>query len=80
MPSLLYGPPWLNPEKIFQNKGSQKAGKRYLKLVFANTVIHKGAVLLIFNVEHTGSVLQTCLSTLLRCYLVSENLASKFIS
>ena len=32
------GPPWLDPQKNFQNEGSQKAGKWYFEIGFANTV------------------------------------------
>jgi len=44
--------------KIFKNKGPQMAGKCYfLRLVFANKVSNKRAVLLIFKAGFTESVL-----------------------
>ena len=33
-PKSTMGPPRLGPEKIFQNKGSQKAQKRYFQMGF----------------------------------------------
>ena len=36
-------------------------GRWYLKLVFANTVIHKSSILLIFEAQFTESVLGTLL-------------------
>ena len=35
---VYYGPAMAGLGEIFQNEGSQMAGKRYLRLVFANTV------------------------------------------
>ena len=33
-PECTMGPPWLGPEKIFLNKGSQKGKKRYIQIGF----------------------------------------------
>ena len=40
--------PWLGPEKSFQIRGSQKVKNAVLRLVFANTVLHEVAILLMF--------------------------------
>ena len=41
------GLPWLGPEKVFLNKGSQQGQKRCIQIGFASTVFHKGVILLI---------------------------------
>ena len=47
------------PAKNFQNGGSRMAGNAILRLVFANTVFHKTAMLQLFYAEYTESVLDT---------------------
>ena len=52
-------PPWLGPEENFHHGGSQKAEKAILRFVFANTILHKRAILLVFYAGFTESVIET---------------------
>ena len=53
----LQGPPWLVMKTNFQNEVSQMAAKRYFQLGFANRILQKRDVLLIFEAEFTEEVL-----------------------
>ena len=50
-PESTIGPPWLGPEKIFQHKSSQKAGKCYFKIGFCviSTVVQAVCSLQLFK-------------------------------
>ena len=68
-PESTISPTMVGPEGKFQSKGSLMVRKCYAEMGFANTMLRKKAILLIFDAEFTESVVLAKTSKLRRLYI-----------